>query len=201
MGQRGPGFRIGSGLRYLILEPCHTAEQNENKNRIQDDSTLWGNAHIYDPDCPECNPDTMIHTVTPLHVRYAETDQMGFAHHSHYATWFECGRVDMMNRIGIPYRDLEERGFLLPLLELGVRYIRSTTFDDRLEVHTFVRERPRAKIRIEYEISREGTLVSSGFTVHGFIDRDGRPMRPPPFFMEVIDRQMDLGPKATDASG
>lgn len=117
---------------------------------FRNDSTSCGIALIYDPDSSECNPDAMIHTVTPLYVRYAETDRMGFAHHSNYAVWFECGRVDMMNRIGIPYRDLEDKGFLLPLLELGVRFIRSTTFDDRLEVHTLVRERPRAKIRIEY---------------------------------------------------
>ncbi len=158
---------------------------------FRNDSTSCGIALIYDPDSSECNPDAMIHTVTPLYVRYAETDRMGFAHHSNYAVWFECGRVDMMNRIGIPYRDLEDKGFLLPLLELGVRFIRSTTFDDRLEVHTLVRERPRAKIRIEYEIRRDDVLVSSGFTVHGFIDRDGRAMRPPSFFVEVIDRNME----------
>ena len=43
---------------------------------------------------------------TEIRVRYAETDQMGHAHHMNYLAWFESGRTELMRAHGIPYGDL-----------------------------------------------------------------------------------------------
>ena len=34
--------------------------------------------------------------ISTVEVRYAETDQMGIAHHSNYAVWFEVARTDFI---------------------------------------------------------------------------------------------------------
>ena len=47
---------------------------------------------------------------TAVRVRYAETDQMGVAHHSVYLVWCELGRTQHMREFGVTYRDLEEIG-------------------------------------------------------------------------------------------
>ncbi len=121
----------------------------------------------------------MIVSTSPIRVRYAETDGMGVAYHANYFTWFEVGRVNLMDELGLPYRDLEKAGYRLPVLEAYAKYLRPTVFDDRLELHVFIRERPGVRMRIEYELRRGAELCLTGFTVHAFVNLQGEPVRPP----------------------
>ena len=57
---------------------------------------------------------TMIHTVYQTRVRYVETDRMDVVHHSNYLVWFEAARIQMLDEIGLPYKQMEEDGFLIP---------------------------------------------------------------------------------------
>ena len=45
-------------------------------------------------------------TETKITVRYAETDQMGIAHHSNYAVWFEQSRTEMIAKAGFTQRNI-----------------------------------------------------------------------------------------------
>lgn len=136
----------------------------------------------------------MIHTQTQIRIRYAESDMMGFAHHQNYIAYFEQARVEMLTEIGIPYRELESSGFFLPVLEVQVQYLKSNTFDDAIVVHCRVMERPRARIRIHYEVYRGDLLTTTGSSLHAFIDRQGRPCRPPKTMTERTDRFFDAPP-------
>ena len=46
--------------------------------------------------------------ISTVEVRYAETAQMGIAHHSNYAVWFEVARTDFIKAVGISYTDVEK---------------------------------------------------------------------------------------------
>ena len=52
-----------------------------------------------------------------VRVRYADTDQMGMAYHGNYVTWFEVGRTEMLRAQGTSYREVEEAGFRMGLLD------------------------------------------------------------------------------------
>lgn len=58
-------------------------------------------------------------TETNLIVRYAETDQMGIAHHSVYPIWFEAARTDFLKQAGMSYQSMERSGLLMPLALWG----------------------------------------------------------------------------------
>ena len=61
----------------------------------------------------------MIRTTNKVRVRYAETDRMGVVYHSNYLIWFETARIQMLDQIGLPYREIEKRGlFLLSLIHI-----------------------------------------------------------------------------------
>ncbi len=126
----------------------------------------------------------MIHTTTKIRIRYAETDQMGLVHHQNYVAFFEQARVEMLTQIGVPYKELEADGFFLPVLEVNVKYLRPNTFDDEIVVHCLLDEMPRVKIHIRYEIYRGEVLTTTGSSHHGFMDRNGRPCRPPKKMIE-----------------
>lgn len=124
----------------------------------------------------------MIQSRAQVTVRYAETDMMGVVYHGSYLPWFEIGRTTLLKELGLPYRQLEEDGFRLPVLEVGAKYFRPAVYDDTLTIVTTLREKPLLRIRLDYEVRRgaqQEELLATGFTVHAFIDREGKPVRPP----------------------
>lgn len=130
----------------------------------------------------------MIETRTAIRVRYAETDTMGFAHHANYLVWFEMARIELMDRLGLPYREIESSGYYMPVLEAQARYFRSLRFDDRVVIILRIKEPPRAKFRVDYTVERDGERVATGYSRHAFIEKSGRPVRPPRSFVEAIER-------------
>ena len=121
----------------------------------------------------------MIVSRAQITVRYAETDMMGVVYHGSYLPWFEVGRTTLLKELGLAYRQLETDGYRLPVLEVAAKFIRPAVYDDTITIVTTLREKPLLRIRLEYEVRRGDELLATGFSVHAFIDRVGRPVRPP----------------------
>ena len=129
--------------------------------------------------------------VMQLRVRYSETDQMGTFYNSRALEWFECGRSELIRRrLGISYAALEEKGTFLPLVEAHVEFQGGARYDDLLEITSTVEASGRAKLRFEVQICHAGSgkPVVRGYTVHAFMDRRGKPIRPPTWFMEMMTK-------------
>jgi acyl-CoA thioester hydrolase len=118
-------------------------------------------------------------TVSPLkyvesrtRVRYKETDQMGIAHHSNYLVWFEIGRTDFCRATGIPYAEIERRGYLLVVTEVRCRFRTPFRYDEEVLIRTSVAEIASRAMRFAYELyDAEGTdLRASGFSSHLWLD-------------------------------
>jgi acyl-CoA thioester hydrolase len=120
-------------------------------------------------------------TRSTIRVRYAETDQMGIAHHAEYFAWFEVGRTDLLRERGMTYRDLEADGLRLPVIEAAARYLKPAYYDDVLEVRTELTAVRGARVAFAYEVRRDGTEgpLATGSTEHASVDAAGRPRRLP----------------------
>jgi acyl-CoA thioester hydrolase len=134
----------------------------------------------------------MIVSRSQVTVRYAETDMMGVVYHGSYLPWFEIGRTTLLKELGLPYRKLEEDGYRLPVLEVNAKYFRPAVYDDTLTIVTALRERPLLRIKLDYEVKRGDELLATGYTVHAFIDREGRPVRPPAAVVEVMAKAFSV---------
>ena len=121
----------------------------------------------------------MIESRTQITVRYSETDMMGVVYHGSDLPWFEVGRTTLLKEMGLAYRQLEAEGHRLPVLEVSAKYFRPAVYDDTITIVTRLLDKPLLRIRLEYEVRRGDELLATGFTVHAFIDRAGRPVRPP----------------------
>lgn len=132
----------------------------------------------------------MFEFTTQIRVRYADTDQMGFVYYGNYARYFEIGRVEALRSLGIAYKDLEQQGILMPVLENYSKYIRPAYYDDLLTLVVRIKEKPATRIRFEYEIfNQEGTLIHIGNTVLVFLQADSLKIIGYPIFIgEVLDR-------------
>lgn len=130
----------------------------------------------------------MITSRASVSVRYAETDMMGVVYHGSYLPWLEIGRTQLLKDHGVPYRVLEADGFFLPVVEVSLRYLRPAKYDDEVVVTTVLREKPSLRIRMEYELHRGEELIATATSLHVFIDRSGKPVRPPVAFVSIMDR-------------
>jgi acyl-CoA thioester hydrolase len=130
----------------------------------------------------------MITSRAYVSVRYAETDMMGVVYHGSYLPWLEIGRTQLLKDHGVPYRTLEADGFFLPVVEVNLRYLRPAKYDDEVVVTTLLKEKPSLRIRMEYELHRGAELIATATSVHVFIDRSGKPVRPPAAFVSIMDR-------------
>ncbi len=124
--------------------------------------------------------------VTPLRVRYAETDAMGVVYYGEYLTYFEDGRVAYLQQKGIPYSEMEAAGVFMPVAEAYCKYHAPARFEDELAVETSIGEAGRAKVRFDYVVKRGDEVLAEGYTVHAARGRDGRPVRIPASWAEKL---------------
>lgn len=133
----------------------------------------------------------MISFETKIRVRYADTDQMKMVYYAKYFEYFESGRSDLLREIGLPYPEIERMGYYLPVIEAHAKYYKSARYDDEIVVKTMLRERPLARIRLEYTIHETTTseLLVEGYTIHSFINATThKPTRAPERFLEILEQ-------------
>lgn len=114
----------------------------------------------------------MYESTTEVRVRYGETDQMGYLYYGYYALYYEVGRAEAIRQLGFTYRELEEMGIMMPVVDLHAQYYRPALYDDLITVKTILKELPEAhKIHFHSELYNEQKqLLNKGVTTLVFYD-------------------------------
>ena len=114
-----------------------------------------------------------------VRVRYAETDRMGLLHHANYFVYFEMARTELLRHRGISYREIEDAGHFLVIVDINCKFKRPAHYDDLLTVRTTVERVTHVKIVHRYEVFRDGLLLAEGHSTLACVDRDGKPQALP----------------------
>ncbi|MBA2481940.1 MAG: acyl-CoA thioesterase [Planctomycetes bacterium] len=122
-----------------------------------------------------------------IRVRYAESDQMGFAHHGAYVVWLEEARISWLRAVGASYRALEESGVFMPVVECTIRYRKSLRFDDVAELETTVSVRGPSRMSFTTIVRHEGVDCAEGTVTVAAVTRAGRPTRIPADVLAALD--------------
>lgn len=114
----------------------------------------------------------MYSSTTQVRVRYGETDQMGYLYYGFYALYYEVGRAEAIRELGYTYRELEEMGIMMPVVELKAQYFRPALYDDLITVKTILKELPtESTIQFHSELYNEkGVFLNKGVTTLVFYD-------------------------------
>ena len=140
---------------------------------------------------------SLLRDVLQLRVRYSETDQMRTFYNSRALEWFECGRTELMRRrLGFSYAELEAKDVFLPIVEAHVEFQGGARYDDLLDIATTTALEGRARIRFDVAITQHanGKAVVRGSTIHAFTDAAGKPIRPPGWFVELLQKAAGAAP-------
>lgn len=123
-----------------------------------------------------------------IRVRYAETDRMGYVYYGNYPTYFEVARVEWLRFLGLSYKELEDSGTMLPVLNLQIKYIRPARYDDLLTVITRVEKWPTTRLEFQHEVvGQDGERLTLATVELVFVNSsNGKPVGAPESFLNAL---------------
>lgn len=76
-------------------------------------------------------------TMTPS---FQDADPMGVVYHGNYFRFFEEARRVMLDKIGYNYREMQASGYMWPIIDTRVKYIKPIPFDLTVRVEAKLTE-------------------------------------------------------------
>lgn len=132
----------------------------------------------------------MIEYITHIRPRYSEVDQMGFAYHANYVTYFDVARTEMLRSLGTTNRELEQNGIMLPVLNVTIDYKMPAHYDELLTIKVMLKEKPAIKMKFYYEVYNENMeLITTASVTLAFMNSvTKKAVRPPKILLEIVDK-------------
>ena len=131
-----------------------------------------------------------------IRPRYGEVDSMGVVYHANYLQYFDMGRTEYLRECGLPYAELEKRGYLLAVVDVGIKYRKSAHYDEELVLITHIASSSRATVTFNYELfNAEGLLLTSAHTRLACLGPDKLPAVLPPDLRDLIEKAISAGRK------
>ena len=111
-------------------------------------------------------------------VLYADTDRSEVVYHSNYLRYFELGRTSLMRDAAYPYREVENSGYVYPIISLGIDFFKALYYDDPMYIYTRPVELERVKLKFDYLITHAetGEIICKGHTRHCALNTSGKPV-------------------------
>lgn len=109
------------------------------------------------------------------HTKYYETDQMGIIHHTNYVKWLEEARMDLMDQIGLGYKQMETLEIISPVLSISIEYRSMAHFDDTVIIETKITKYDGIRMELEYVMldKATGEIRATAKSSHCFLNRTG----------------------------
>ncbi len=109
---------------------------------------------------------------------YADTDRSEVVYHSNYLRYFEFGRTSLMRDAAYTYKEIEESGYVYPIIDLGINFYQPLYYDDLMYIHSRPVNLERVRLQFDYLITHaaNGHIVCIGFTKHCALNQSGRPV-------------------------
>lgn len=123
-------------------------------------------------------------------VRYSDTDQMGFMHHSNYARYYEDARTNLFRKLGLPYSEIEKEGLLLPVVKMDAYFKKPLRYEEEFTVYTWLEKLPTSTITFHYKIENANNeVVHTAKVVLAFLSaKTGKACRPPQKLLNLLSK-------------
>ncbi len=140
------------------------------------------------PDKIEMNESIHRHS---CRVRYGDTDSGGVVYYGNYLRFFEAGRTEFMRANNVTYKSLEDKGYILPVVECYSRYKAPATYDELIIIETSITDVKPMSCRFNYRILRrkDEKLLVKGYTVHASVGKNNKLCKLP---MDIVARLKKL---------
>jgi acyl-CoA thioester hydrolase len=106
-----------------------------------------------------------------VEVPFHDIDIMEVVWHGHYVKYFEIARTALLRLIDYDYPQMRASGYLWPVVECHLKYVRSARYGQQLLVRAQLGEYEN-RLKIAYEIlcAETGERLTKGYTVQVAVD-------------------------------
>jgi acyl-CoA thioester hydrolase len=123
-----------------------------------------------DPNKPYVRDETegFVWHCSRLRTLYADTDRSQVVYHANFLRYFEYGRASLMRETAYSYKEIEESGYIYPIIQIEVNYFSPVYYDDPVCIYTRPALLERVRLRFDYVVTHEQTqeIACKGFTRH-----------------------------------
>jgi acyl-CoA thioester hydrolase len=107
-------------------------------------------------------------TIAP---QFYDIDPMGVVWHGNYVRYFEQARCALLDQIDYNYRQMQESGYLWPIVDMRVKYVRSVRFEQSVIVTATITETAN-RLKIDYVVTdkKTGEVLTKAHTIQVAVD-------------------------------
>jgi acyl-CoA thioester hydrolase len=120
-------------------------------------------------------------------VTYAECTVGDHIYHSRYLDLLEAARGEFMRSLGEPVLELQNAGYIFPVIEARLSYRFPARYDDWLTIEVWLTEIGIVRLNFGHRIlNQNGKLVLEAETFHACTSREEKPKRLPAGLAEKL---------------
>ncbi|WP_394202392.1 acyl-CoA thioesterase [Shewanella waksmanii] len=110
-------------------------------------------------------------TEMTLTIPFHDVDSMGITWHGNYLRYFEIVRCQLLDEIDYGYRAMQDSGFGWPIVDVQIKYVQSSTFDQQVRIRAELVEWEN-RIRINYQVrdAQTNQRLTKGYTIQAAVD-------------------------------
>jgi acyl-CoA thioester hydrolase len=130
----------------------------------------------------------MIVSENKIRIRYDEVDKMGYVYHGNYAKYFHISRTELLRKVGICDRSLENYNILLPVVDLSIKYLHPIFYDEIIIIKTSLHGIPTSRMKFQHEVLNEkNEIINKAESTVAFVDvNTRRPLKAPQIIVDRI---------------
>lgn len=104
---------------------------------------------------------------------FYDVDPMAVVWHGNYVKFFEAARAALLRKFGYDYQDMRASGFLWPVVDMRIKYIKPATLHQPLKVRAEITEYEN-RLRVDFLITDAvtGEKVTKGYTIQVAVDAE-----------------------------
>jgi tol-pal system-associated acyl-CoA thioesterase len=125
--------------------------------------------------------------ILEFRVYLEDTDAQGFVYHANYLRYFERGRSEILESLGVPMDEITRPDGRLVVYEIRIKFRRPAFLGDKIEVVTLMQRASDYRLIFKQQIRRRGedeALVSGEVDVVA-IDQSGTLKELPAYFSQA----------------
>ena len=126
-----------------------------------------------------------------VEVPFHDVDSMQVAWHGHYVKYFELARCALLRRFDYDYPQMQTSGYLWPIVECHLKYVRPALYGQKLSVQASLLEYEN-RIKIAYQIRdiESGERMTKGHTIQVAVDAATRELQfvSPPVVVRKLEK-------------
>ncbi len=129
-----------------------------------------------------------------VEVNFHDLDPMNIVWHGRYPKYFEIARTELFCQLGYDIPDMRDSGYMWPIVDLHIKYIRPAVYRQKLKVSaTLVEWENRIKVKYEIRDAETGDRLTKGHSVQVAVDGASQELCfvSPDVLLEKVERYLD----------